>query len=856
MCFRYILPVIWIQIAHFLYLTCGREVYYLQTDGIASGDSGLLWTKSVPVTNSVTACARIFLLQTRDKNYVFSYAVNGSPNEFYMDLRYYQQVLRVGCCLDAVYEEFGIDIRVMHWMYVCVDLNLQDRVLQVNVNGHIMTRNLTLSTLALQFKSDGVFMLGQDQDSVGGDTDAVQSFHGYLADIDIHFDQDSNFSSDCYVECCGTQVDGTDICCNKSEHEFSLRQKTQIVELVEGGPCEEREKILVVYNEARNLKEIKTFCSHLGGAVPLPKTSEENVRLYLYGKEHCHLSKLWLRAVFALNDKKWKDFDSGEALTYNAWEHEYHNANSDTYAIVSLHSENPKLNWGVTTSDTKLCSICEFEYLPTFRLLGLDPTTAFDSSYTQFGYRNGKAQFLGTHSSVIYWMPIDNSYGYWQVALQDGSIYANMNTPHPTVYPIGLHDWVMSKQDSVTFHRKRLKFTTCNKDMFTCDDGSCIAASNRCNKKKDCEDFSDEERCDIILQSTKYDKNLPPPAPTQEFPLSLPIDIEINFIHSLDLAQSKLSFDLSLTIYWKDSRLIFKNLQSNYSFNTVESIESLWFPHVNFLGPGNFLINVDLRYAQVNYVLRESSPLPRSDYELDEDLLYSGQDNSLVNRKEWTLELLCYFDLTYFPFDTQRCPMKIAVQGYSAEQFVLKTRQMTSLQKRNHHEYEFLSFNVTDAEVGVQSAQAIMMVFRNRFGYYISAAYVPTSLMLIISYSTFYFDLERFTDRITVSLTSFLVLATIFSQVAASLPKTSYLKLIDTWFLGVINFNFSIVLSLIAIERYRVKATAIGPFLKKKEPEYCWGFKVNYFMVVFYPMLCFVCLVIYIVIIWNNQLSQ
>ena len=47
--------------------------------------------------------------------------------------------------------------------------------------------------------------------------------------------------------------------------------------------------------------------------------------------------------------------------------------------------------------------------------------------------------------------------------------------------------------------------------QFTCGYGKCIDLSNRCDKKKDCNDESDESSCEIVkLDEDKYRKaNVP-----------------------------------------------------------------------------------------------------------------------------------------------------------------------------------------------------------------------------------------------------------------------------------------------------------------------------------------------------------
>ncbi|KAK3870049.1 hypothetical protein Pcinc_024681 [Petrolisthes cinctipes] len=83
------------------------------------------------------------------------------------------------------------------------------------------------------------------------------------------------------------------------------------------------------------------------------------------------------------------------------------------------------------------------------------------------------------------------------------------------------------------------------------------------------------------------------------------------------------------------------------------------------------------------------------------------------------------------------------------------------------------------------------------------AQYVPTTLLLIITYLTFYFALDEFTDRIMVSLTALMVMAALFLQTNQSMPRTAYLKVVDIWFLFCIIIKFVIVLWLVVINYVR-----------------------------------------------------
>ena len=56
-----------------------------------------------------------------------------------------------------------------------------------------------------------------------------------------------------------------------------------------------------------------------------------------------------------------------------------------------------------------------------------------------------------------------------------------------------------------------------------------------------------------------------------------------------------------------------------------------------------------------------------------------------------------------------------------------------------------------------------------------------------------------------VSLTSLLVLVSLFAQTSGNIPKTSYMKLIDVWFMCIIVFDFALISVVIFIEHVRKK---------------------------------------------------
>ena len=78
--------------------------------------------------------------------------------------------------------------------------------------------------------------------------------------------------------------------------------------------------------------------------------------------------------------------------------------------------------------------------------------------------------------------------------------------------------------------------------------------------------------------------------------------------------------------------------------------------------------------------------------------------------------------------------------------------------------------------------------------------YLPTILLLIITFVTIFFDKDLFADAIAVNLTIMLVMTTIFTSKIEELPPTSDMKMIDIWLIFCLVVPFLEVILRTAIE--------------------------------------------------------
>ena len=75
------------------------------------------------------------------------------------------------------------------------------------------------------------------------------------------------------------------------------------------------------------------------------------------------------------------------------------------------------------------------------------------------------------------------------------------------------------------------------------------------------------------------------------------------------------------------------------------------------------------------------------------------------------------------------------------------------------------------------------------------STYLPSLLLLMITFATTFFKQTYFEAALTVNLTNMLVMTTIFTSVIEKLPLTSYVKMIDIWLIFCQMVPFTEVIS-------------------------------------------------------------
>ena len=117
---------------------------------------------------------------------------------------------------------------------------------------------------------------------------------------------------------------------------------------------------------------------------------------------------------------------------------------------------------------------------------------------------------------------------------------------------------------------------------------------------------------------------------------------------------------------------------------------------------------------------------------------------------------------------------------------------------------DLIMFTITDLKLEQKNDQVHMVIsLKRKIQTEMLTTYLPTLLLLIITYAPTFFKPIYFEASLTVNLTIMLVMTTIFTSKIEELPPTSDTKMIDIWLIFCLLVPFAFTLVQTAIECFR-----------------------------------------------------
>lgn len=272
-------------------------------------------------------------------------------------------------------------------------------------------------------------------------------------------------------------------------------------------------------------------------------------------------------------------------------------------------------------------------------------------------------------------------------------------------------------------------------------------------------------KVDRLLNPAQYDRRQTPNADTGGAS-RVTIELYIRSFGSINPVQMDYSVDLYLRQRWVEHRLN-GSLVRPLDSNDPTLVRMLWKPEVYFPNAKEG----DFQYVTVPNVLVRIHP-----------------DGTILYILRLKLKFSCMMDLSTFPLDHQTCFIQIA-------SFAKTTRELELLWYREkpvkmYRRLQLPQFQVKDISVdtctqsfhiGNYSCLQAVFQLRRNVGYHLVQSYLPTLLIVVVSWVSFWLDVDAIPSRVTLGVTTLLTVCSESSGFRDKMPAVSYVKALDIW---------------------------------------------------------------------------
>uniref|UniRef100_UPI00398ECF45 gamma-aminobutyric acid receptor subunit beta-1 isoform X3 n=1 Tax=Pristiophorus japonicus TaxID=55135 RepID=UPI00398ECF45 len=260
----------------------------------------------------------------------------------------------------------------------------------------------------------------------------------------------------------------------------------------------------------------------------------------------------------------------------------------------------------------------------------------------------------------------------------------------------------------------------------------------------------------------------------------LPVDVGMSIdIASIDMV-SEVNMDYTLTMYfqqsWRDKRLSYSGIPLNLTLDNRVA-DQLWVPDTYFINDKkSFVHGVTVKNRMIRL----------------------HPDGTVLYSLRITTTAACMMDLRRYPLDEQNCTLEIESYGYTTDdiefQWTGGNYAVTGVEKIELPQFSIVEYKLVSkrAVFATGSYPRLSLSFRlkRNIGYFILQTYMPSTLITILSWVSFWISYDASAARVALGITTVLTMTTISTHLRETLPKIPYVKAIDIYLMGCFVFVF------------------------------------------------------------------
>uniref|UniRef100_A0A915DXS0 Gamma-aminobutyric acid receptor subunit beta n=1 Tax=Ditylenchus dipsaci TaxID=166011 RepID=A0A915DXS0_9BILA len=253
-----------------------------------------------------------------------------------------------------------------------------------------------------------------------------------------------------------------------------------------------------------------------------------------------------------------------------------------------------------------------------------------------------------------------------------------------------------------------------------------------------------------------------------------PTEVNVTALVITISAVSEVSMDYTVDLYlrqfWRDPRLAFDTLDRDQSVDSsltvgIDMVKSIWVPDTFFPNEKKSFFHETTSH---NSFLRIDN------------------HGNVIRSIRLTVTANCPMNLHTFPLDVQVCALEIESYGYSTNDIIYhwhptnpvtidENVHLAHFSIGDHYHIE----RMISLSTGNYSRLTAYFTFKRNIGFYLIQIYFPSSLIVVISWVSFFLNREATQARVAIGVTTVLTQTTLMTSTNASLPKVSYVNLLE-----------------------------------------------------------------------------
>ncbi|XP_031320813.2 gamma-aminobutyric acid receptor subunit delta isoform X1 [Camelus dromedarius] len=252
-------------------------------------------------------------------------------------------------------------------------------------------------------------------------------------------------------------------------------------------------------------------------------------------------------------------------------------------------------------------------------------------------------------------------------------------------------------------------------------------------------------------------------------PVNVALALEVASIDHI----SEVNMEYTMTVFlhqsWRDSRLSYNHTNETLGLDS-RFVDKLWLPDT-------FIVNAKSAWFH--------------DVTVENKLIRLQPDGVILYSIRITSTVACDMDLAKYPMDEQECTLHLESYGYSSEDIVYywseNQEQIHGLDRLQLAQFTITSYRFTTELTNFKSAGqfprlSLHFHLRRNRGVYIIQSYMPSILLVAMSWVSFWISQAAVPARVSLGITTVLTMTTLMVSARSSLPRASAIKALDVYF--------------------------------------------------------------------------